>query len=525
MSATPRPHSSHTDHGQAMNITVRHGEVQKARDEAIVLNLFEDAKSLGGATATVDKAAGGLIRRVCDAGDFTGTLGQTIVLYPEDRRKVAAQRLIVVGLGRRDAFDLEGARRASSAVARRLQALGIEQATTIVHGAGAGALDAEDAAQALTEAAILATYRFDSYLSKAPKGSSKLKKLTILEADAKRLAAVRRGAKAGQQIAEGTCVARDLCNHPGNTATPTYLAQQAKRIGRRHGLKCQVLEEPAIRKLGMGALLGVSAGSAQPPRFIVLEHHRPAEKKAARSKPLVFVGKGVTFDSGGISIKGSAKMGEMKFDMSGAAAVIGAMQAVAALGIRQHIVGLVPATENLLDGKAYKPGDVLRTMSGKTIEIDNTDAEGRLILADALTYAQRLNPVAIVDLATLTGACVVALGTHATGLVATDDDLAERLQSAGDTTGERVWRLPLWDDYKQQIRSPVADMKNSGGRDGGAITAAALLSEFVGTVPWAHLDIAGTAWTQCSRHYITRGGVGVGVRLLVELARRWSKRR
>jgi leucyl aminopeptidase len=211
--------------------------------------------------------------------------------------------------------------------------------------------------------------------------------------------------------------------------------------------------------------------------------------------------------------------------MSGAAAVIGAMQAVAALGIRQHIVGLVPATENLLDGKAYKPGDVLRTMSGKTIEIDNTDAEGRLILADALTYAQRLNPVAIVDLATLTGACVVALGTHATGLVATDDDLAERLQSAGDTTGERVWRLPLWDDYKQQIRSPVADMKNSGGRDGGAITAAALLSEFVGTVPWAHLDIAGTAWTQCSRHYITRGGVGVGVRLLVELARRWSKRR
>ena len=279
MSATPRPHSSHTDHGQAMNITVRHGEVQEARDEAIVLNLFEDAKSLGGATATVDKAAGGLIRRVCDAGDFTGTLGQTIVLYPEDRRKVAAQRLIVVGLGRRDAFDLEGARRASSAVARRLQALGIEQATTIVHGAGAGALDAEDAAQALTEAAILATYRFDSYLSKAPKGSSKLTKLTILEADAKRLAAVRRGAKAGQQIAEGTCVARDLCNHPGNTATPTYLAQQAKRIGRRHGLKCQVLEEPAIRKLGMGALLGVSAGSAQPPRFIVLEHHRPAEKR------------------------------------------------------------------------------------------------------------------------------------------------------------------------------------------------------------------------------------------------------
>ncbi len=507
-----------------MNITVRHGEVQKARDETIVVNLFEDVDSLAGATAAVDKASGGQIRRVRDSGDFTGVLGTTILLYPEDRRKIAAKRIIIAGLGKKGSFDQENARRASAAVARRLQAMGIEQATSIVHGAGVGSLDVEIAAQALVEAAILATYRFDQYLSKAPKGATPLKKLTIVEADAKRLASVRRGAKAGQQIAEGVCLARDLCNHPGNTATPTYLAQQARRISRRHGLACKILDEPAIRKLGMGALLGVAAGSAQPPRFIILEHNRPSGKKAANSKPLVFVGKGVTFDSGGISIKGSAKMGDMKFDMSGAAAVIGAMQVVADLGLRRHIVGIVPATENMLDGKAYKPGDILRTMSGKTIEIDNTDAEGRLILADALTYAQRFKPAAVIDLATLTGACVVALGSHATGLVATDDDLAQRLQTAGDATGERVWRLPLWDEYKQQIRSPVADMKNSGGREGGAITAAALLAEFVGDMPWAHLDIAGTAWCQRSRHYISRGGVGVGVRLLVELARNWSDR-
>ncbi|MBT6144966.1 MAG: leucyl aminopeptidase, partial [Gemmatimonadetes bacterium] len=358
-----------------MNITVRHGELQKAREEAIVVYLFEDAGALGGATAAVDKASGGQIRRVLDTGDFTGTIGQTIVLYPEDRRKITAQRIVLVGLGSRDTFCVETARRASAAVARRLQALGVPSAATIVHGAGAGDVEPEAAGQALAEAAIMATYRFEHYLSK-PKSTPPLKRLTVIEADAKRLTAIRRGVKAGQQIAEAVCLSRDLCNHPGNTATPTYLAQTARSMARRVGLRCQILDEPAIRKQGMGALLGVAAGSAQPPRFIILEHQRPAGKKAASSKPLVFVGKGVTFDSGGISIKPSAKMGDMKFDMCGAAAVIGAMQAVATLGIKRHIVGIVPATENLLDGKAYKPGDVLKTMSGKTIEIDNTDAEG-----------------------------------------------------------------------------------------------------------------------------------------------------
>ena len=344
----------------------------------------------------------------------------------------------------------------------------------------------------------------------------------MVEFDGGRLTEIRRGLRLGRSIAGGTCLARDLVNHPGNTATPAFLAGRARALARRHeGLRCRVLDEAAMRREGMGALLGVSAGSAQPAKLILLEHGlSPRRRGVRRRKPLVFVGKGVTFDSGGISIKPGSGMADMKMDMSGAAAVIGAMQVVAEAGLARPVVGIVPATENLLDGKAYKPGDVLTTMAGKTIEIDNTDAEGRLILADALTYAQRYEPEGIVDLATLTGACVIALGSHASGLMANDDGLAARVEAAAGATGERVWRLPLWPEYREQIKSLVADMKNTGGREGGAITAAALLAEFAGDTPWVHLDIAGTAWTNRARPYVPRGGVGVGVRLLFELARR-----
>ena len=394
----------------------------------------------------------------------------------------------------------------------------MEKAATVLHGAGAGGLEAEAAAQAVAEASILACYRFEEYKSKAEE-ATRLLRLTVVEFDGRRLAAIRRGVRMGRWIAEGTCLARDLVNHPGNTATPAFLARRARSLARRHeGLRCRVLDEAAMGKEGMGALLGVSAGSAEPAKLILLEHGL-SPRRAGRKKPLVFVGKGVTFDSGGISIKPGAGMADMKMDMSGAAAVIGAMQVVAQAGLEQPVVGIVPATENLLDGKAYKPGDVLTTMAGKTIEIDNTDAEGRLILADALAYAQRYEPAAIVDLATLTGACVIALGSHASGLMGNDDGLAERVEAAAAATAEKVWRLPLWPEYREQIKSQVADMKNTGGREGGAITAAALLAEFAGDTPWAHLDIAGTAWTDRARPYVPKGGVGVGVRLLVELAR------
>jgi leucyl aminopeptidase len=497
-----------------MNITVQRGEIQKKADEAIVVNLFEEARP-SGASKAVDQALDGLIGEALDCGDFKGAKNDTLLLYTQS--KIPARRVLIVGLGKQEDFDLEAARQAAGTAAHTLQGLGVKQASSILHGSGAGNLPVEAVAQAMAEASLLACYRFDHYRS-GKKKSKELKKLTLLESDKSKIAAARRGARVGQTIAEATCLARDLANHPGNIATPSYLASSARQIARDHGLKCQVIDEAGMKRLGMGALLGVSQGSAEPARFIILEHN-----KKAGGQPLVFVGKGVTFDSGGISIKPGASMEDMKFDMCGGAAVLGAMQAVAALDLPHYIVGLVAATENLLDGKAFKPGDILKTLSGKTIEILNTDAEGRLILADTLAYAARYKPAAAIDLATLTGACVVALGHHASGMLGNDEELAEKVRQAGEQSGERVWPLPLWDEYRQQIKSDVADMKNTGGgRDAGISTAAALLAEFAEGYPWVHLDIAGTAWSKKSRPYIPKGGVGVGVRLLTQLARNWK---
>ncbi len=505
-----------------MNITVQQGEIQKRTDAAVVINLFEGAK-LSGATAAMDRALSGLVRTVLKGGDFSGKKNQIIVLYTQDR--ALPRRVVLVGLGKRKALSLEGIRQASGTAARKIQSLGIERASTILHGAGAGGIAVEDAAQALAEGSLLACYRFDEHSSPPDDGPRKrLKSLTVVEFDSTRLSAIRKGAKAGKSIAEATCLARDLANQPGNTATPTYLAGIARRLARQHGLRCRILDESAMKKLGMGALLGVSRGSQQPARFIILEHGGGKRGKTAPAAPLVFVGKGVTFDSGGISLKPGSGMEDMKFDMCGAAAVFGAMQAVAALKVPRHIVGLIAATENLPSSTALKPGDVLKTMTGQTIEIVNTDAEGRLILADALGYAARYKPAAVIDLATLTGACIVALGHHASGLMTNDQKLADRVSKAGDEAGERTWQLPLWDDYRAGIRSSVADMKNAGGRAAGAITGAMLLAEFTKSYPWVHLDIAGTAWSAKSKPYIPKGGVGVGVRLLTQLARTWQAR-
>ena len=508
-----------------MNITVQQGEIQKRADQAVVVNLFAGNKAsgatIGGATAAMDATLDGLITSVVKSGDFSGKKNQTTVLYTKGG--TLPRRVLLVGLGKPEAFSLETVRQVAGTAARKLQRLGVERASTVLHGAGAGGLDTAQAAQALAEGSLLACYRFDDYSTAEDDEDGRLLSLTIVEYDRTRLSAVRKGVKAGRHIAEATCLARDLANQPGNTATPTYLATRARQLARRCGLQCRILDESAMKKLGMGAILGVSQGSRQPARFIILEHGRkPGGKRSAG--PLVFVGKGVTFDSGGVSLKTSAGMEDMKFDMSGAAAVFGAMQAVATLKVPQHIIGLIPATENLPGGSAVKPGDVVKTLTGKTIEIINTDAEGRLILADALGYAARYKPAAVVDLATLTGACIVALGHHASGMMTNDQKLADQVLKAGEETGERVWQLPLWDDYRDSIRSSVADMKNSGGRPGGAITGAMLLAEFAQSCPWVHLDIAGTAWSSKAKPYTPRGGTGVGVRLLTQLARTWSAR-
>jgi leucyl aminopeptidase len=299
--------------------------------------------------------------------------------------------------------------------------------------------------------------------------------------------------------------------------TPTVIAAKARQLAREFGLKLQVLERSQMEKLGMGALLGVSSGSAQPPKFIIVEY-----RKGGKKPFIALVGKTITFDSGGISIKPSENMDKMKDDMSGGAAVLGALRTAAALKLPLNIVGLLPATENMPSGSAYKPGDVLRTMSGRTIEIINTDAEGRLILSDALAYACRYKPAAIVDIATLTGACRVALGQEATGMLGTDEKLKQKIREAGEKTGERVWELPLWEAYYDLIKSDIADMKNAGGRDGGVITAAALLSKFVQDYPWVHLDIAATAWTEKDRPYTPKGATGIGMRLLTQFLRDYA---
>lgn len=323
---------------------------------------------------------------------------------------------------------------------------------------------------------------------------------------------VKDGAKTAEIISRAVYCARDLVSTPSNDMTPSILADRASDVAKQGNLKFEALDETAMKKLGMNALLGVSKGSAEEAKLIILEYNGGRKN----DKPIVLVGKGVTFDSGGISIKPSEKMDEMKSDMSGGAAVIGTIKAVAELKIPLNVVGIIPATENLPGGKAYKPGDVLRSMSGITIEIKNTDAEGRLILADALTFAGKYKPAAIIDLATLTGACVVALGDYITGMLGTDSDLKEKIRSASDATGEMVWELPLWHEYDELIKSDVADIQNIGGRAGGTITAALLLKRFAGDYPWVHLDIAGPALLSKDKPYIPKGASGVGVRLLVQ---------
>jgi leucyl aminopeptidase len=355
-------------------------------------------------------------------------------------------------------------------------------------------LKRRDAAWKVEQAALAVAdglYRFDRMKSKAASRKSPLERVTLHVAERREVKDADEAIKRASAIGAGMDLAKDLGNLPGNVCTPTYLAEQAEALGKECGFKVQVFDKRQVEKMGMGAFLAVAQGSREPPRFIVME--RMAGKKSER--PVALVGKGITFDTGGISIKPAAEMDEMKFDMCGAASVLGALHAIAELGLELNVVGLVPTTENMPGGAASKPGDIVSSMSGQTIEILNTDAEGRLILCDALTYAERFDPAAVVDVATLTGACVVALGHVATGLYSNRDDLADELLEAGREAWDRAWRLPLWDDYQEQLKSPFADLANIGGRPAGSVTAACFLSRFAGKYAWAHLDIAGTAWT------------------------------
>ena len=457
----------------------------QTKSGCVVIGVF-DGRELSPAAAALDRIARGYLANVVKR-DFPGKAGTTLLLHGVPQ--VRSERVLLVGLGPRAEFRDKAFREAASAAIRALAATGVtdlEWQLTTLDVAG------RDTAWAVTQSVLAveeALYRFDAMKSRKENGRPALRGMTLAVArDDVRAAETAAGRAAA--TAAGVALARDLGNLPGNVCTPTYLAEQAQALGKQHKLKVDVLERRDMEKLGMGSLLSVAAGSAEPPKLITLEYRGAGRADA----PVALVGKGITFDTGGISIKPAAEMDEMKYDMSGAGSVLGTLKAVAAMKLPINVVGVVPSTENMPGGRATKPGDIVKTMSGQTVEILNTDAEGRLILCDALTYAARYKPSTVIDIATLTGACVIALGHVATGLFANDDALARELVTAGDAAHDRVWHMPLWDDYQEQLRSNFADFANIGGRPAGSVTAACFLARFTRNFRWAHLDIAGTAW-------------------------------
>jgi leucyl aminopeptidase len=503
-----------------LEIRVVIGDVTKFRGEAVVVNLFEGVKVPGGATGAVDAALGGTIRKLILAGEVTGKWGEQTLVHALG--KLPVNRVLVMGLGKPEDFTLDRARIVSAEAVKHLRKIGARRVGAIVHGAGThlGAqtgtrgFDAAQATQALVEGALLGLYRFTRYKRDNDDAKKEIETFTIVGQDRQKLRAMTEAVRRGRIVAEATNAARDLVNEPGNTLTPTELGRRAREVSRRARIRCQVLGPQELRRLGARALLGVARGSQEPPRFIVLEY-----RGGHRGDPhLGLVGKGITFDSGGISIKPAEKMETMKGDMAGAAAVIAATSAIALLNLPIHVTALVPATENLPSGTALKPGDVLRAMSGKTIEVVNTDAEGRLVLADALHYARSRKVSHLVDVATLTGACVVALGTLNSGAFANNQALLDKVLAAGRAAGEKIWPMPMDAEYDELIKGDIAEIKNTGGRKGGAITGAKFLQHFVGDTPWVHLDIAGTFETDKEKGYQPKGATGVMVRTLVNLA-------
>ncbi len=507
-----------------MKVRAASGDPARVAADVLAVPLFSldaQAPELPARLRRVDAALGGRIESLVATGDFRGRPGETSTVYPDGEE--GPTRIVLVGLGDESKADADALRRAAGTALKA--AAGRKAERLVVLAPSSRRVRHAPAARALTEGALLASYRFEGWREEDPDAGKGVTDVTLLydrTADAR---GVRRPIAEGTAIAESQNLARELSNLPGNALPPAALAREAQKMSRAVGLRCRVFGPTELKRRNMGAILAVGGGSANPPRLVVMEHGKRRARGARRGRPTVcLVGKGVTFDSGGISIKPSAAMDEMKHDMSGAAAVIGAMRAVALLKLPLHVVGIVGAAENLPSGTAYRPGDLVRSASGKVIEVLNTDAEGRVVLADALHFANtEYEPDAIVDLATLTGAMVIALGSWCSGAYGSDDDLLERLRKAGEASAERVWPMPLWQGHKDAIKSRVGDLKNTGGREAGSATAAAFLAAFVGDTSWAHLDIAGTAWTGKGGPYQPPGATGVGVRLLIELLQSWRK--
>ena len=499
-----------------MKLSLETRDLARARADMLVVGRHAGEARLGPALQALDAVLGGTLSRVLAAEKFEGKPGQSSHFYTDGR--LAAPRVLVVGLGQKNEASAEAVRRAAAHGARRARDLGAVSAAMFLPGEG---VPARQRAQAVAEGAILGTYRFDKYLKE--KDGKALGAVAVVEPDRRQQALAREGVRLGEIWAQATCAARDLVNEPANVVTPTYLAGRAEEIARAGRLKVRVLERDDCATLGMGAFVGVARGSQEPPKFIHLTY---APRGRAR-KRVALIGKGITFDSGGLDLKTADGMLRMKDDMSGAAAVLAVFQALPRLRLPLEVHGLIAATENMPSGTAQRPGDIVRAMNGLTIEIGNTDAEGRLTLADALAYAAKeIEPDEMIDMATLTGAVVMALGLGLSGVLGSQDAATERVLAAADAAGERMWRLPLHEEYKDGLKSDVADLNNiSSQRGGGAIVAALFMREFTGGIPWVHLDIAGTAFTEKELPLGPKGGTGVAVRTLLTYLMRLAGKR
>ena len=489
-----------------MQLTISTRPATEAEGDALVLERYQGDRRPGPELRQVDGALEGLVSRVLEEERFEGRLGETTHVHTGGRLPV--KRVLVVGMGRRAECRVETVRRAASAALRRARDLAARRVVTTLLG---GRLPARARAQALAEGALLGLYSFDRYKARKD-GDRAIEALAVVVPEGRERAAVRDGLRVAELFAEATSFARDLNNEPANSVTAAALAEAAETVAKAGALRVRIYDRAACEAMGMGAYLGVNQGSQEPPRFIHLTY---VPKRRSRRR-VALIGKGITFDSGGLDLKTAEGMAWMKGDMSGAAAVLGVMRVISRLAPAVEVHGLVAATDNMPSGSAIKPGDILRAMNGKTIEVNNTDAEGRLTLADALSYALReVKPDEMVDIATLTGACSIALGSVCAGVMSNNPALQGRVLRAADAAGERMWPLPLIDDYREGLKSEVADLKNTGPRPGGAITAALFLREFTGDTPWAHLDIAGAAFTDKDLPYAPKGGVGFGTRTLL----------
>lgn len=500
-----------------MRFTVKKGDALQQKTPCLVLGVFA-GKLKEEQLLQVDRLVDGALDRAIRSKEFTGNKGEVLLLHGGSQS--VAERILLVGLGKESVFSLRSLRQVTSNVVKSLAEKQLGSFLLALPQLSIKKIELAERIQAVTEGVLLADYRYDRYLPKAKSGQPVLlDKVDLLISAKDDISDAKAAVAVAEAIGAGVCFARDLVNAPGNLKSPEYMAMQAVAMAEQTGISASLLDRRELERQGFGAMLGVAQGSEREPYLIVLEYQGGIET----DQPIALVGKGVTFDSGGISLKPSEKMDEMKMDMGGAAAVLGTMKAAAQMKLPVNLVAVVPAVENMPSGTAIRPGDILTSLSGKTIEVLNTDAEGRLILADALTYVGRYQPRVVIDLATLTGACIIALGNQAAAVLGNHDGLIRQLLKAGERSGEKIWQLPLWEEYSELIKSDFADVKNTGGRAAGTITAAAFLQEFADKYKWAHLDIAGMAWAEQGKAGQPKGGTGFGVRALIEYLRGEAK--